>query len=358
MDARAATLLEMVSIHRAPFRCSFKVWHGWEGCVIVIQYKTALASILPNEADRKTCLGWFRDAVIKANTCGNDKWGAYLRGNSIRLLVGNLIVFSVHTRGRMWMALDKQLLEEAKEQNDLLTSSLGWEWDTGQWREYKIVPSKNGYYKPSDGDRRIEPYIKELHFAYIERVARKYSWLNVSSQKTHDPNFLDYVSSELMLDIPRPHYGLLQRNILKELEHFQQEPEYAALRDTERTAIVNARIGQGEFRDKLMRYWEEACAVTGCGLLVKASHIKPWSCANNEERLDVFNGLLLVPNLDSAFDAGIISFDHNGKILISSRLDNSDLNKFGIYPDLNLRKTPSGRQIEYLEYHRQNIFKP
>lgn len=334
-------------------------WIG--GLVIVIQYKTVVASIFPNEATRKTCLGWFRDAVIKADTCGKNKWGAYYDpgDKSIRLLVGSLIVFTVHTRGRMWMALDKQLLEEDKDQNDLLTSSRGWEWDTGQWREYKPVPSKNGYYTPSDGDRWIEPYIKHLLFAYIERVARKYSWLKVNSQTTHDPNFLDYVSSELMLDVPKPHYGPLQRNIVEELEHFEQEPEYAALRDTDRRAIVNARIGQGDFRDKLMRYWEKACAVTGCGLLLKASHIKPWSCSNNEERLDEYNGLLLVPNLDSAFDAGIISFDPKGKILISSSmLDKNELNKVGIYRDLTLRKAPVGRQIKYLEYHSQNIFQP
>lgn len=331
------------------------------GLAILIQYKTAVASVFPNEADRKTCLGWFLEAVIKADTCGSHKWGAYYhqRDNSIRLLVGNLVVFSVHTRGRMWMALDKQLLDEPKDQKDLLTPSHGWEWDAGRWHEYKPVPSKNGYYMPSEGDRRIESYIKELHFAYIERVAQKYSWLNVRSQKTHDPNFLDYVSSELMLEVPRPNYGYpLQRNIIEELEDFEQEPEYAALHDTERRAIVKARIGQGEFRDKLMEYWEEACAVTGCGLLLKASHIKPWSCSNNDERLDVLNGLLLVPNLDSAFDAGIISFDHKGKILISRMLDNRELNKVGIYPELRLRKTPDGRQVKYLEYHRQNIFKP
>ena len=29
------------------------------------------------------------------------------------------------------------------------------------------------------------------------------------------------------------------------------------------------------------------------------------------------NGLLLVPNLDSAFDRGYISFDNDGKIIIS-----------------------------------------
>ena len=172
--------------------------------------KTVLASLVPNEADRKICLGWFREAVLKADTCGNNKWGAYYHqsDSSIRLLVGSLVVFSVHSQGRMWMALDKLLLEEDKDQNDWITSNRGWEWDTGRWQEFKPVPSKNGYYKPLDGNRWIEPYIKEFLFAYIERVAQKYSRLAVNSQKTHDPNLLDYVSSELMLDIPKPNYDL------------------------------------------------------------------------------------------------------------------------------------------------------
>ena len=42
--------------------------------------------------------------------------------------------------------------------------------------------------------------------------------------------------------------------------------------------------------------------------LLRASHIKPWAdCGTDAERLDVFNGLLLAPHLDAAFDAGFIT---------------------------------------------------
>jgi putative restriction endonuclease len=82
--------------------------------------------------------------------------------------------------------------------------------------------------------------------------------------------------------------------------------------------LIKARIGQGAFRAKLIVLWG-SCAVTGykdLNLLV-ASHIKPWSVSSNSERLDVYNGLLLVPNLDKAFDSGFISFKESGEIMIS-----------------------------------------
>ncbi|MDC0682621.1 HNH endonuclease signature motif containing protein [Sorangium atrum] len=42
--------------------------------------------------------------------------------------------------------------------------------------------------------------------------------------------------------------------------------------------------------------------------LLRASHIKPWAdCETDAERLDVYNGILLAPHLDAAFDRGFIT---------------------------------------------------
>ena len=55
-----------------------------------------------------------------------------------------------------------------------------------------------------------------------------------------------------------------------------------------------------------MRLWGGRCAVTGLDLplLLRASHIKPWRDSDNRERLDPYNGLLLSPSYDAAFDWG------------------------------------------------------
>lgn len=86
-----------------------------------------------------------------------------------------------------------------------------------------------------------------------------------------------------------------------------------------------------------------------------ASHIKQWSQSNNEERLDVNNGLLLCPNHDSLFDKGYVSFNDNGEILTSKSLDN-DLKVFlNINDKMKIRMNENQKQ--YMEWHRENKFK-
>ena len=125
------------------------------------------------------------------------------------------------------------------------------------------------------------------------------------------------------------------------------------LEETEKRILVRTRIGQGQFRSDLIHYWK-GCAVTGYSdtKLLRASHIKPWSQSSNTERLDVFNGLLLIPNLDISFDSGLISFDENGHIIISRIME--DPGKVGV--SMNLSAKTDVRHEAYLKYHRENVF--
>lgn len=124
--------------------------------------------------------------------------------------------------------------------------------------------------------------------------------------------------------------------------------------NTEKENLVKCRIGQGDFREKLINYWG-GCSVTRFQKteILIASHIKPWRDSNNEERLDQFNGLLLTPNLDKLFDKGYISFNDYGKILISKKLTDSVL--LGI--NQNMKINMKNEHKKYLEFHRNNIFK-
>jgi hypothetical protein len=130
-----------------------------------------------------------------------------------------------------------------------------------------------------------------------------------------------------------------------------------ALPATERAALIKARIGQSIFRVQLFGYWQ-GCAVTGCreSRLLVASHIKPWRVASGAERLDPFNGLLLTPNLDLAFDQGLISFDDHGQILLGEDLDPNSARALIITPDLRLRQIDP-RHRGYLAWHRDNLFR-
>lgn len=123
--------------------------------------------------------------------------------------------------------------------------------------------------------------------------------------------------------------------------------------ETDKITLIKSRIGQGEFRSSLLTYWKK-CAVTGYKTpsMLIASHIKPWRDSNNQERLDTFNGLLLTPNLDKAFDTGFISFDTRGKILISDVFESP--NMLGIEANMNIRFENAHQR--YLEYHRDVVF--
>ena len=132
---------------------------------------------------------------------------------------------------------------------------------------------------------------------------------------------------------------------------------YLNLSSTERESIIRARVGQGQFRQALIDYWE-SCAVTGCKepSLLRASHIKPWSKSNHIERLSLYNGLLLSPNLDLCFDAGMISFNANGRIIISHRISANDLQALSIHEDMRLSSITIEHE-NYLRYHREHIYK-
>jgi hypothetical protein len=91
---------------------------------------------------------------------------------------------------------------------------------------------------------------------------------------------------------------------------------------------------------------------------LRASHCKPWRDANNEERLDGENGLLLTPDVDHLFDRGFISFEDNGTLLISPVTHRESLHRMGLDEAL-LRRNVGGfseGQRSYLAFHRDSVF--
>ena len=130
-------------------------------------------------------------------------------------------------------------------------------------------------------------------------------------------------------------------------------------RTTEAERLVVQRVGQDVFRRGLFEYWDGRCAITGLAVpeLLRASHIKPWAACNTDaERLDVFNGLLLAPHLDAAFDAGLITIAQDGTVLVSNMLPPDAKPVLGL--DKSLRVHGLRRTHErYLPSHRTNIFR-
>jgi hypothetical protein len=142
-----------------------------------------------------------------------------------------------------------------------------------------------------------------------------------------------------------------EHHIESEIESDRQLPE------TEREALIVARRGQGLFKQRVMQV-ETRCRITGVTnpIHLRASHCKPWRDANNEERLNGENGLLLTPTMDHLFDRGFISFEDSGVLIVSPVAHIPSLNRMGISTDriVNVGTFTEGQE-QFLDYHRESV---
>lgn len=131
--------------------------------------------------------------------------------------------------------------------------------------------------------------------------------------------------------------------------------ENVSLENLEKQKRVNG-ANQSKYRDELLKRMP-ACPFTDVAddRILVACHIKPFSkCDTNKERYDRKNGLVMTPTYHVLFDLGFISFENDGKLLVSPFLSNITKKR------LNLRE---GRHInipkgcdKYLAYHRNHVF--
>jgi hypothetical protein len=151
-------------------------------------------SLLPDAKVRRVCLEAFDETARYANSLGSEKWGAYYERGKVRLLVGSLIVFTLEP-GCIWLALDQELLEKSQELSDFLESIEDWQWDNHDYPRYTKVPSRNGFYTPSEQHANVWSVIEQLHFEFISKAAAKYEKLRKSTQ--HSGSLIDYIRGEI-----------------------------------------------------------------------------------------------------------------------------------------------------------------
>ncbi|HEY2785269.1 MAG TPA: HNH endonuclease [Fimbriiglobus sp.] len=128
--------------------------------------------------------------------------------------------------------------------------------------------------------------------------------------------------------------------------------------------LVRVRRIQSFFRSAVTISYQGKCALSGIAVpeLLTASHIIPWS-DSVERRADPTNGLLLNALFDRAFDRGLIGFDDEYRVLVSSRLPNL------LHPAamdcclLQIAGQPLAMPKRFvpdraaIAYHRTNVFK-
>ena len=291
--------------------------------------------------------------ILKESILSQVREGIYSRqsGNEILLFVD----------------LDKTGKEERFRFNDYFNGEY-FEWDsqtTNHIHQPRIQSMVTGE-KPPHLFVRVYPKIKGLTQPYVYAGGLEYL--------THDPrtarpvhitfralNFQDDTSNKHLQQVyswkPISEDGQNKveppsRSVSPERKKNYKKPD-----KTERSGLVTSRVGQGYYRQNVRTRWDDTCPVTGVtnpSILI-ASHIKPWSKADEEERLDEFNGILLSPNADALFDRGLISFDENGGLVKSDLISTGELTSLGI--DLTVRIKTHPKTKEYLEWHRKNILK-
>lgn len=116
------------------------------------------------------------------------------------------------------------------------------------------------------------------------------------------------------------------------------------------------RLYKNQLKEESEEYFETAkCMVENLSYpSLVASHIKPFIKSNENEAYDPNNGILLSRNIDSLFDLGYITFKDNGEIIFATHLK-QDVKDFISNYSLDNRFI-NAKRLEYLEYHRNEVF--
>jgi len=139
----------------------------------------------------------------------------------------------------------------------------------------------------------------------------------------------------------------------------KQEEEIQAIEsETEKAQINRSRIGQGKYREELLKLCPlcPITLITDERLLI-ASHIKPWAISNSQEKTDPLNGFMLTPTFDRLFDRGFLSFTNDKKTILSPFLSKMTYSKLGISDNKIINHLPIEGREEYLNFHRTEILK-
>ena len=222
---------------------------------------------------------------------------------------------------------------------------------------YEAHP-RNEYKSGSETTPRITSILKKAGYE-----------TDKTSSKFADEIYLDFCNSRGILPSSRSRSYWLVEKIIEwvgvQVDHddpvVPPEPtdEQIAscnnIRETERLAVIKARIGHGRFRNDVLKKYRR-CSVTGLeneNLLI-ASHILPWRyCwSNPNECLSPDNALLLSPHWDALFDKFLITFDDEGTLLFSDAVTDDDKRKLNLS---DCKISLSGKQRKFMKFHRKKF---
>lgn len=203
---------------------------------------------------------------------------------------------------------------------------------------------------------KTQPFVYCGRLEYIEHDTNTNNPVHIVFQSLdYDETSKNKNLTEIYEWKPEKVGGQTSNNFYRTKKDLSKKGEIKKPNYTERRGLVTSRVGQGWYRQEILKKWNNSCSITGCSIteILISSHIKRWSESNEDERLDPDNGILLSPNIDSLFDKHLISFEDDGGILISNKLSKNDLEILGISEKIRL-KVDDGMK-KYLSHHRKRF---
>ena len=245
--------------------------------------------------------------------------------------------------------------------------SAGMHWDDVGWKVEVRFTELNNRIRPADHMARLRSHLPEKYSPLLSDGRG-----SQAVYLTEIPQRLVEALRDLIGNEARHAFGVAEswgpahtvndapsRDVSTWEDHVRESIERdATLPETQRQAVIQARRGQGLFRQRVSVV-EKQCRITGVSNPehLRASHCKPWRDSSNEERLDGENGLLLTPSIDHLFDRGFISFERTGALLISPVAHMSSLERMGVQVGerVNVGAFADG-QRRYLDWHQEFVF--
>lgn len=231
--------------------------------------------------------------------------------------------------------------------------NLGNNWSVAGWYvdvEFKILASP---FSPKNHIQELLPYLPEK-YSPLQRNGN-------GNQKVYLVDISDEIADILLAYANTKLFEVKNQcaPVLDSKSDYEVRLEIAARGisgNLQQEQIIMARRGQGVFRHNV-RGIESKCRLTKVSdsRHLIASHIKPWRVSNDFEKLDGNNGLMLSPHVDHLFDGGLISFSNFGQLLVSGEMENDVLRKWSFLDICQVGKF-NNKQVEYLKYHRENVF--
>ncbi|MFC6040521.1 HNH endonuclease [Paenisporosarcina macmurdoensis] len=193
--------------------------------------------------------------------------------------------------------------------------------------------------------------------------------------KKGEGDYENYVARFTILETPVPrqwlydlkiaqnkseYFPTVWYNFLQSRELPSKNKNYVLIPDTtnhpENTGyrMTAYRKTQSKFRSRLLDR-ESGCQLCNLSIpsLLVASHIVPWAIADESQKVNLNNGLLLCISHDALFDKCFISFNEDGQILISDELPSSEFERLHINEQMIIDLLPE--QEQFMRIHRAAI---